>query len=101
MRAEPRHSSTNESGLYCIVQSRYTAVCHPLYYRDTILGRRLGYRVMNYFLPVIVLSTLINIPKFLEVEVVYQTYLTEDNVTSLQNISYEFTDLRMDPDYIR
>ena len=56
---------------------------------------------MNYFLPVIVLSTIINIPKFLEVEVVYQTDLTEDNETTVHNISYEFTDLRMDPDYIR
>ena len=56
---------------------------------------------MNYFLPVLILSTIINIPKFLEVEVVYQTEVTEDNVTSVENISYEFTDLRMDPDYIR
>ena len=60
-----------------------------------------GSRVMNYFLPVLILSTIINIPKFLEVEVVYQTEVTEDNVTSVENISYEFTDLRMDPDYIR
>ena len=60
-----------------------------------------GSRVMNYFLPVLMLSTIINIPKFLEVEVVYQTGVTEDNVTSVENISYEFTDLRMDPDYIR
>ena len=37
----------------------------------------------------------------MEVEVVYLTDSTGDNVTSVQNISYEFTDLRMDPDYIR
>ena len=53
-----------------------------------------------YVIPVIVISTIINIPKFLETELVFGKNVTEDNVTII-DISYDLTELRKDPDYIR
>ena len=83
-----------------LVLFRYTSVCHPIYYRETLAGRSVTSRVLMYVIPVILISTLINIPKFLELKLVYEEDVTEDNVTSY-NISYDFTELRQDPDYIR
>ena len=59
-----------------------------------------GSRVMNYFLPVLVLSTIINIPKFLELELIQEICIDEKNLTS-HTISYTLSDLRKTPDYIR
>ena len=53
-----------------------------------------------YVIPVIVISTIINIPKFLETELVFGEEVDGDNVT-VQYISYDLTELRKDPDYIR
>ena len=83
-----------------LVLFRYTSVCHPIYYRETLAGRSVTSRVLMYVIPVILISTLINIPKFLELKLVYEEDVTEDNVTSY-NISYDITELRQDPDYIR
>ena len=57
-------------------------------------------RVLMYVIPVIVISTIINIPKFLELELVYEIGVDEDNVTSY-TISYDLSELRQEPDYIR
>ena len=54
-----------------------------------------------YVIPVIVISTIINIPKFLETELVFGKHASEDNVTIIDYISYDLTELRKDPDYIR
>ena len=83
-----------------MVLFRYTSVCHPIYYRQSLARRSVTSRVLMYVIPVILISTLINIPKFLELKLVYEEDVTEDNVTSY-NISYDFTELRKDPNYIR
>jgi len=79
---------------------RYTAVCHPFYYRESLAGRSITSRVLMYVIPVIVISTIINIPKFLETELVYGKEVDTENVT-VRYISYDLTELRGDPDYIR
>ena len=83
-----------------MVVFRYTAVCHPFYYRESLAGRTISSRVLMYVIPVIVISTIINIPKFLETELVFGKHVNEDNVTII-DISYDLTELRKDPDYIR
>ena len=84
-----------------MVVFRYTAVCHPFYYRESLAGRSITSRVLMYVIPVIVISTIINIPKFLETELVFGKHVNEDNVTIIDHISYDLTELRKDPDYIR
>ena len=94
-----------EKYLYWLQESersmfRYTAVCHPFYYRESLAGRSITSRVLMYVIPVIVISTIINIPKFLETELVYGKEVDTENVT-VRYISYDLTELRGDPDYIR
>ena len=48
---------------------RYSAVCRPLAYRDSNITERTGTRVAKYVTPVIIFSTIYNIPKFLEYKV--------------------------------
>ena len=79
---------------------RYTSVCHPLYYRDSLTLRSVTSRVLMYVIPVIVVSSIINIPKLLELELVYEEGESLDNVTR-SSISYDLSELRQDPDYIR
>ena len=57
-------------------------------------------RVLMYVIPVIVISTIINIPKFLELELIQEISIDEKNLTS-HTISYTLSDLRKTPDYIR
>ena len=57
-------------------------------------------RVLMYVIPVIVVSSIINIPKLLELELVYEEVESVDNVTR-SSISYDLSELRQDPDYIR
>ena len=74
-------------------------MCHPFYYRESTLGKSVNTRVMMYVIPVIILSVLLNVPKFLETELLFITE-TEDNST-ISYVTYDLTDLRQDPDYIR
>ena len=87
---------------------RYTAVCHPFYYRDVVLATSVNCRVAKYVIPVIVTAVIINIPKFFETELIYISQNgTEFNESALVNdealytLTYDVTDLRKDPDYIR
>ena len=57
----------------CIIPSssfRYIAVCCPILHRDLVHTYSVARRVVCYTGPVIVLSILLNIPKFLETKVV-------------------------------
>ena len=56
-------------------------------------------RVMTYILPSMVLSILLNIPKFLEAKHDLVEYQDEDNVTQ-EMLIYNVTSLRVDPDYM-
>ena len=56
--------------LHCVLCCvRYSAVCRPLAYRDSNITERTGTRVAKYVTPVIIFSTIYNIPKFLEYKV--------------------------------
>ena len=92
----------------CITCIRYTAVCHPFYYRDAVLATSVNCRVAKYVIPVIVFAFILNIPKFFETELIYlpvNDSLVNDslslNETSLYTLTYDVTALRKDPDYIR
>ena len=57
---------------------RYCAVCRPHAYRDSTLGASIGRRVAGYVVPVIIFSALLNIPRFLETELVSIMILAAD-----------------------
>ena len=107
---------------------RYCAVCHPYTYRDLTQTSSVSKRVSLYIIPVLVFSVVLNIPKFFETRIVYSkgshcynltifdstVYLDIDfslakNFSSLlellkaqeDKISFEMTELRDNPDYIR
>ena len=52
--------------------SRYCAVCHPYTYRDLTHSNSVNKRVLLYVLPVILVSILLNIPKFFETRIVFK-----------------------------
>ena len=69
-------------------------------YRTSLLGPRL----VNLLAVVIFLSILINIPRFFEISIVsiFRNVTDEQNIsTVVEEISYDVTELRMNPDYIR
>ena len=110
--------------------ARYNAVCRPHYFHyRTVVSHSLT-NLTSYVLPVVILSTLLNIPKFFETEfvsfklyfcwsteagkdlridvVVYPKVIVsmplEDPANSSDSINvttYMFTDLRNDPHYIK
>ena len=55
---------------------------------------------MMYVIPVIIISILLNIPKFLETEILFITEINDNNETE-SYVTYDLTELRQDPDYIR
>ena len=99
---------------------RYCAVCHPYTYRDLTHARSVSRRVTIYVIPVIIFSALLNIPKFFETKIVYNSGQSPIDFSMFKNgsignieelmqilqkkentISYEMTSLRNNPDYIR
>ena len=86
------------------VAVRYTAVCKPYLYKENNAAHRVGCRVITFMFPVIILSVLINIPRFFETVIVSETVniTTADNETvEEERVYYEVTPLRMDANYIR
>ena len=82
-----------------ITTERYLAIRRPLEYR---LGRVRYSSTMHlaiYILPALLLSVVLNIPKFFETELVTIERTDARNVTVLL-IDYNITDLRLHPDYI-
>ena len=101
----PRYVFTT---VFLFLTIRYTAVCHPFYYRDVVLATSVNCRVAKYVIPVIVTAVIINIPKFFETELIYipinETGFNESgnaSNTSVYTLTYDVTDLRKNPDYIR
>ena len=92
---------------YMIFLFRYMAVCHPFYYRDAVRTTSVNCRVVKYVIPVIVFAFTINIPKFFETELFYiplnDTRNISDNFSgdALYILTYDVTELRRNPDYIR
>jgi len=87
-----------------IAYERYAAVCQPYSYNTRETSMRPSTRLVQILTPVLLLSILVNIPRFFEVV----TSTEMRNVTLGGNltrerecVTYEITDLRMDPTYIR
>ena len=87
---------------------RYFAVCHPFYYRDAVRATTIKCRVAQYVVPVILFAMLLNLPKFFETElfyvpenVTYDVNETERVIKTKYVLTYDVTDLRKDPLYIR
>ena len=82
---------------------RYCAVCNPFAYAEHAKPDNVNRRVFKYFIIVIILSVLINIPRFLETKIVTETVRSNDSgsVQDQTFISYDVTDLRRNSDYIR
>lgn len=81
---------------------RYIAVCFPLLHRDLAYTYSVSKRVWAYTGPVMVVSILINIPKFLETQIVVETKSTLVNESDMSQPSWvnvttytmDVTDLR-------
>ena len=97
-----------------LATERYLAVCRyqlffsqvveiiysrPLFYRSLEVTYTSQCRVMTYILPSMILSILLNIPKFLEAKHEMMEYLDENNV-SQEVLIYNVTSLRVNPDYM-
>ena len=73
-------------------------------YKDNNAAHNVPLRVLTFMCPVIILSVLINIPRFFETVIVSETVniTTADNETiEEERFYYEVTPLRMDANYIR
>ena len=86
------------------VDARYTAVCNPYLYKEDNAAPKVAKRVLTFMFPVIILSVLINIPRFFETVIISETV----NITTAANetveeerVYYEITPLRMNANYIR
>ena len=71
----------------------------PLFYRSLEVTYTSQCRVLTYILPSMILSILLNIPKFLEAKHEWMEYEDEQNV-SKQILTYNVTSLRMNSDYM-
>ena len=82
-----------------LATERYLAVCRPLLYRSLEVTYSSRVRVMTYFLPSMISSILLNIPKFLEAQLVTIMVKDDHNMTH-EVVMYNVTSLRMDPNYM-
>ena len=82
-----------------LATERYLAVCRPLLYRSLEVTYSSGARVMTYFLPSMIFSIILNIPKFMEAQLVTVMVMDANNQTS-EVMMYNVTSLRMDPNYM-
>ena len=73
-----------------ISTERFLAVCQPLLYRRHKLRCSSLIHLLTYILPGLVFATLLNIPKFLEVEL----------ISSPEGVDFQATSLRLNQDYI-
>ena len=111
---------THEKYLDSSFYFRYCSVCHPYTYRDITQTSTVNKRVIIYVVPVIVFSLVLNLPKFFETKIVYNSGKNQIDFSLFKNgsienmealmkllkmgentISYEMTSLRNNPDYIR
>ena len=82
-----------------ITTERYLAVRNPLAYRLGLVRYSSTLHLAVYILPALVLSVILNIPKFFETELVTVNMIDERGV-NVPMIDYNITDLRKDTDYI-
>jgi len=99
-----------------IAGERYLAVCHPITYRDMSVSKSRKQRLVLYLLPVIVVSAVLNIPKFFETiiinrpvvtgtRLIYNLNGTNVSLTSPTEVQYQTTvqlsQLRSNPLYTK
>ena len=85
--------------LMSIAIERFLAVWMPIVYKTKKPSYSGTFHFLLYILPSIALATLVNIPKFLETELVTLTVTDADNTTR-EVIEYEVTNLRLNENYI-
>ena len=85
--------------IMAIALERLLAVWKPIRYRIGIIRKSRRVHALAFILPPILVSTLINIPKFLETEL-YLDNITNERGHKEQFWDFRVTDLREDPDYI-
>merc|ERR1719282_967790 len=81
-----------------IALERLLVVWKPIRYRVGILRRSRRIHSLVFIVPPIIISFLINIPKFLETELVYYNATRFGEIDYI--LDYRVTELREDPDYI-
>ena len=82
-----------------IATDRFIGVLKPVFYRSQKLSYSRKTHFLIYLLPSVVSSILINIPKFLETELIIVNRTSEENITR-EVLDYEITSLRLDQDYV-
>ena len=82
-----------------ITTERYLAVRNPLTYRLGLVRYSPSLHLAVYILPALLLSVILNIPKFLETELV-TVNMVDDSGVIVKMIDYNITELRQDADYI-
>ena len=80
--------------LMSIATERFLAVCHPLVYRAHKVRHSPRVHMMTYIMPSVLLSFIINIPKFFEIKFVTSNITNEENITHEEITSYKATDFR-------
>ena len=83
--------------MFILHPCRYIAVCHPILHRTMVHTHSIARRVAFYTGPVVVLSVLINVTKFLETKVVtHQRIITEADGSNVSITTYkiDITELR-------
>ena len=80
--------------LMSIATERFLAVCHPLVYRAHKVRHSPRVHMMTYIIPSILLSVILNIPKFFETKFVRSNITNDQNITQEEITSFEITSLR-------
>ena len=83
-----------------ISTERFLAICKPLCYGSHKLSHSSRVHLLTYILPSIVSATVLNIPKFFEITVVFANRTDETNNLTTIVAENVVTDLRLDEDYI-
>ena len=79
-------------------------MCLPYKYREINQSQTISFRVFKLISPVIIFSVVLNIPRFFETVVLYDSFVevVDDNLTlTIETVSFDVTPLRQDPDYVR
>jgi len=86
----------------CIAMERYSAVCKPFAYRASN-NSDVNQRIFKYLISIIFFSCIVNFSRFFETELITESVNVSigDSFQVQQRLSFELTELRKHPDYIR
>ena len=83
---------------------RYSAVCRPVSYRASTIVNTATHRVTMWVAGATLLSCVVNAPRFFETKLVWKSFSTtsaSNHSEPLHKLSFEVTNMRRDPNYIR